>query len=284
MSGTEYPITATSGVPLYSPLIYNPSRRYEAWRFLSYMLLHQGYVPACYHLLHRKTSVMNCKCPFFSSHPNTLAHRHTHTHNCTHPSARAHARAMCREVLDSFSLPFVISFTLRDDIIKCQNSLMFCAWLQVYAFDIQPNISTFAGYSTRNGPQVVENGNRLLSRCHRWYVVCSVTMDRSVSVPKPRNASQCVDHSAWLLCTSPCSINPTQRFLLCIFCPIFLKNGSYRYVLELTCETFFAKRIVFTPATFPVVFCNQVIIIFPLCCKKSSCLSLAASFFGDTCG
>lgn len=34
--------TATTGVPLYSPLLYKPDRRYEAWRFVTYMLLHQG--------------------------------------------------------------------------------------------------------------------------------------------------------------------------------------------------------------------------------------------------
>ena len=36
------PVTATSGVAMYSPLVYVPSRRYEAWRFLTYMLMHQG--------------------------------------------------------------------------------------------------------------------------------------------------------------------------------------------------------------------------------------------------
>ncbi|XP_048776348.2 rhomboid-related protein 2-like [Ostrea edulis] len=36
--------TATSGVPLYSPLLYKPTRRYEAWRFVTYMFLHQGYI------------------------------------------------------------------------------------------------------------------------------------------------------------------------------------------------------------------------------------------------
>ena len=29
-------------VPFKSPLIYDPFRRYEAWRFLSYMLIHSG--------------------------------------------------------------------------------------------------------------------------------------------------------------------------------------------------------------------------------------------------
>ena len=36
------PTTANSGAPLYSPLMYNPRRRYEAWRFLTYMFIHQG--------------------------------------------------------------------------------------------------------------------------------------------------------------------------------------------------------------------------------------------------
>ncbi|KAL5012519.1 hypothetical protein ScPMuIL_011070 [Solemya velum] len=38
------PVTATTGVPVYSPLIYNPRKRHEAWRFLSYMFIHQGYL------------------------------------------------------------------------------------------------------------------------------------------------------------------------------------------------------------------------------------------------
>ena len=41
----DQPITVDSGgAPLDSPLIYNPSRRYEVWRFLTYMLLHSGLV------------------------------------------------------------------------------------------------------------------------------------------------------------------------------------------------------------------------------------------------
>lgn len=31
-------------VPFKSPLIYDPFRRYEAWRFLSYMLIHSGFI------------------------------------------------------------------------------------------------------------------------------------------------------------------------------------------------------------------------------------------------
>lgn len=34
--------TATSGVAMYSPLVYKANRRYEAWRFVTYMLMHQG--------------------------------------------------------------------------------------------------------------------------------------------------------------------------------------------------------------------------------------------------
>ncbi|EUB55167.1 Rhomboid-related protein [Echinococcus granulosus] len=37
-------VTASSGVPFYSPLIYLPQKRYQAWRFLSYMFIHNGYV------------------------------------------------------------------------------------------------------------------------------------------------------------------------------------------------------------------------------------------------
>ncbi|CAL1534822.1 unnamed protein product [Lymnaea stagnalis] len=40
--GTE--TTSTSGVAMYSPLVYKATRRYEAWRFLTYMLMHQGYL------------------------------------------------------------------------------------------------------------------------------------------------------------------------------------------------------------------------------------------------
>lgn len=36
--------TATSGVPINSPLVYNPRRRYEIWRFETYMFIHQGYM------------------------------------------------------------------------------------------------------------------------------------------------------------------------------------------------------------------------------------------------
>lgn len=36
--------SANRPVPIQSPLIYDPSRRYEAWRFLTYMFLHAGLV------------------------------------------------------------------------------------------------------------------------------------------------------------------------------------------------------------------------------------------------
>ncbi|XP_076454648.1 rhomboid-related protein 2-like [Babylonia areolata] len=45
------PVTATSGVALYSPLVYTPSRRYEAWRFLTYMLMHQGYMHILFNMI-----------------------------------------------------------------------------------------------------------------------------------------------------------------------------------------------------------------------------------------
>ncbi|XP_045584005.1 rhomboid-related protein 2-like isoform X2 [Procambarus clarkii] len=38
------PIGPSGPAPLYSPLIYNPYRRYEAWRYLTYALIHSGYV------------------------------------------------------------------------------------------------------------------------------------------------------------------------------------------------------------------------------------------------
>ncbi|CAL8106985.1 unnamed protein product [Calicophoron daubneyi] len=44
-------VTAASGVPLKSPLIYNPQKRYEAWRFLTYMFIHNGYVHLAFNCL-----------------------------------------------------------------------------------------------------------------------------------------------------------------------------------------------------------------------------------------
>ncbi|XP_013403003.1 rhomboid-related protein 2 [Lingula anatina] len=43
LKGTKYEVTAASGFPAYSPLIYNPARRYEVWRFVTYMCIHVGY-------------------------------------------------------------------------------------------------------------------------------------------------------------------------------------------------------------------------------------------------
>lgn len=44
-------ITANTGLPKTSPLMYIPTRRYEAWRYISYMLLHQGYLHLIFNLL-----------------------------------------------------------------------------------------------------------------------------------------------------------------------------------------------------------------------------------------
>ena len=35
-------ISWTGPVPYCSPLIYNPARRHELWRFISYMFVHIG--------------------------------------------------------------------------------------------------------------------------------------------------------------------------------------------------------------------------------------------------
>ena len=37
-------VTANSGYPSYSPLPYSPRRRWQAWRFLTYMFIHDGLV------------------------------------------------------------------------------------------------------------------------------------------------------------------------------------------------------------------------------------------------
>ncbi|XP_066969272.1 rhomboid-related protein 1-like [Macrobrachium rosenbergii] len=52
-------------VPWKSPLIYNPKRRLEAWRFISYMFLHAGYV----HLL------SNVMVALFVGIPLEMVHR-----------------------------------------------------------------------------------------------------------------------------------------------------------------------------------------------------------------
>ncbi|KAG5446933.1 Rhomboid- protein 2 [Clonorchis sinensis] len=44
-------VTAASGVPIYSPLIYDPRKRHEAWRFLTYMFIHNGYVHLAFNCL-----------------------------------------------------------------------------------------------------------------------------------------------------------------------------------------------------------------------------------------
>ncbi|XP_071111628.1 rhomboid-related protein 2-like [Haliotis cracherodii] len=43
LAGTSTPVTATTGYPRDSPLVYRPTRRYEAWRYLTYMFIHQGW-------------------------------------------------------------------------------------------------------------------------------------------------------------------------------------------------------------------------------------------------
>lgn len=43
--------TATGPVPKDSPLIYNPRRRKEAWRYVSYMFIHVGYFHIFFNLL-----------------------------------------------------------------------------------------------------------------------------------------------------------------------------------------------------------------------------------------
>ncbi|KAH3751860.1 hypothetical protein DPMN_186439, partial [Dreissena polymorpha] len=62
LKGTADPVTAISGVPLYSPFIYKPSRRYEAWRYLTYLLIHQGYMHLVGNLIFK--SLVSCLSPF----------------------------------------------------------------------------------------------------------------------------------------------------------------------------------------------------------------------------
>ncbi|KAK7074092.1 Rhomboid-related protein 2 [Halocaridina rubra] len=40
----DQPMTASGPAPTYSPLIYNPFRRYECWRYITYALIHSGYM------------------------------------------------------------------------------------------------------------------------------------------------------------------------------------------------------------------------------------------------
>ncbi|KAK3602369.1 hypothetical protein CHS0354_011203 [Potamilus streckersoni] len=44
LSNRGTPVRANSGTPFYSPLVYEPSRRYQAWRFVTYSLIHDGYI------------------------------------------------------------------------------------------------------------------------------------------------------------------------------------------------------------------------------------------------
>jgi len=45
------PSSKIADAPLESPLIYQPSRRYEAWRFLTYMLIHHKSVGLLYNCI-----------------------------------------------------------------------------------------------------------------------------------------------------------------------------------------------------------------------------------------
>lgn len=47
----EEPISLTGPVPFKSKLIYNPYRRYEVWRYLTYTLIHAGYWHITFNLL-----------------------------------------------------------------------------------------------------------------------------------------------------------------------------------------------------------------------------------------
>ncbi|XP_045612568.2 rhomboid-related protein 1 isoform X1 [Procambarus clarkii] len=40
----QEPIQGNEPAPTYSPLVFNPRRRYEAWRYVSYPLIHSGWV------------------------------------------------------------------------------------------------------------------------------------------------------------------------------------------------------------------------------------------------
>lgn len=47
----EEPLTLTGPVPFKSKLIYDPRRRYEIWRYLTYMFIHAGYWHISFNLL-----------------------------------------------------------------------------------------------------------------------------------------------------------------------------------------------------------------------------------------
>jgi rhomboid-related protein 1/2/3 len=44
-------ISAIGPVPWKSPLIYDPCKRQEAWRFITYMLIHAGFVHMFFNVL-----------------------------------------------------------------------------------------------------------------------------------------------------------------------------------------------------------------------------------------
>lgn len=48
---SEEPISLIGPVPFKSKLIYNPYRRYEIWRYLTYMLIHAGYWHISFNIL-----------------------------------------------------------------------------------------------------------------------------------------------------------------------------------------------------------------------------------------
>lgn len=58
-------ISVTGPVPLHSPLIWDPYRRYQAWRYLSYMLVHIG----LFHVL------FNCLAQLVIGLPLELVHK-----------------------------------------------------------------------------------------------------------------------------------------------------------------------------------------------------------------
>lgn len=43
--------SATGPVPFNSPLIYNPYRRFEAWRYLTYALIHAGFIHVFFNII-----------------------------------------------------------------------------------------------------------------------------------------------------------------------------------------------------------------------------------------
>lgn len=47
----QEPIEGNGPCPTYSPLVFNPRRRYEAWRYISYALIHSGWVHLVNNLL-----------------------------------------------------------------------------------------------------------------------------------------------------------------------------------------------------------------------------------------